>query len=294
MLARHRPVKQLPVRQLIVTADDFGAALAVNEAVERAHVEGILTAASLMVAGEAAGDAVERARRLPGLGVGLHVVLVDGAPVLPPEQVALLVGADGRFYDSMLRTALLIARSATARAQMRAEIAAQFAAFAATGLALDHANAHKHFHMHPMIAGMIREAGRAHGLRAMRCPREPGANGLGNRVLAFWAGLLARGWRREGLLVNDHVLGLATTGAFDSAAMCEALGALPGGLVELYTHPATGPYPGSAPGYRYADELAALTDSRVRMALAASGAVTGSFVDFAEARGFALRRAEVA
>ena len=69
------------MRYLIVTADDFGAALAVNEAVEIAHTQGILTAASLMVGGEAADDAVERARRLPGLGVGLHVVLADGRPV---------------------------------------------------------------------------------------------------------------------------------------------------------------------------------------------------------------------
>jgi predicted glycoside hydrolase/deacetylase ChbG (UPF0249 family) len=59
----------------------------VNEAVERAHVDGILTAASLMVAGEGAADAVERAKRLPNLGVGLHVVLVDGQPMLPPEQI---------------------------------------------------------------------------------------------------------------------------------------------------------------------------------------------------------------
>ncbi len=70
-------------RQLIVTADDFGADEAVNEAVERAHVDGILTAASLMVSGDAAADAVERARRLPKLGVGLHIVLVEGRPALP-------------------------------------------------------------------------------------------------------------------------------------------------------------------------------------------------------------------
>jgi predicted glycoside hydrolase/deacetylase ChbG (UPF0249 family) len=89
----------MSIRRLVVTADDFGAAQAVNEAVERAHTTGILTAASLMVSGEAVEDAVERARRLPDLGVGLHVVLADGVPVLPPEQVPALVGPDGRFHD---------------------------------------------------------------------------------------------------------------------------------------------------------------------------------------------------
>ena len=74
-------------RKLIVTADDFGAAREVNEAVELAHTRGILTAASLMMSGAAVGDAVARARRLPALRVGLHLVLVDGAPVLPRHAV---------------------------------------------------------------------------------------------------------------------------------------------------------------------------------------------------------------
>src|SRR6185312_16149728 len=75
------------MKRLIVTADDFGASVAVNEAVEQAHRRGILTCASLMVAGEAAADAVVRARAMPKLGAGLHLVLVDGRPVLPPETV---------------------------------------------------------------------------------------------------------------------------------------------------------------------------------------------------------------
>ncbi|MDB5447314.1 MAG: hopanoid biosynthesis associated protein HpnK [Phenylobacterium sp.] len=89
------------MKQLIVTADDFGAALAVNAAVERAHAEGVLTAASLMAGAPAAADAVARARRLPGLRVGLHVVLTDGRPVSDPAAIPDLVGADGRFRDDM-------------------------------------------------------------------------------------------------------------------------------------------------------------------------------------------------
>jgi len=239
----------------------------------------VLTAASLMVAGDAMADAVHRARRLPALGVGLHVVLVDGRPILPRAQASWLTTPDGRFHDSMLKTALLIAFVPAARTQMQAEVAAQFAAFAATGLKLDHANAHKHFHLHPMIASAIVKAGRPHGLRAIRAPRAPGGG-----ILAWWAGILASHWRRQGLTVNDTVSGLAESGRFDSAAMQSALAALPPGLHELYTHPATGPYPGSAPGYRYADELAALTCSQTAAALRSSGAVAGRFADFSRTR----------
>ena len=80
-------------RGLIVTADDFGAHPSVNAAVERAHRDGILTAASLMVGAPAAEDAIARARALPGLRVGLHLVLADGASVLPPRAIPDLVDA---------------------------------------------------------------------------------------------------------------------------------------------------------------------------------------------------------
>jgi predicted glycoside hydrolase/deacetylase ChbG (UPF0249 family) len=181
----------------------------------------------------------------------------------------------------MLRTAFTIALSGAARRQMQAEVAAQFAAFARTGLPLDHVNAHKHFHLHPMIAAAIIRAGQAYGLKAIRVPQEAGSQ----LAMRWWAGLLGRRWRRRGLRTNDAVFGLAATGAFDAARMAQALAVLPHGLSELYCHPAMADtYPGSAPGYRYRDELAALIDPAVKAALAASGAVTGPFHQFAVVR----------
>lgn len=91
------------MKKLIVTADDFGAAREVNEAVEIAHRDGILTAASLMVGAPAAFDAAERAKRMPDLRVGLHLVLVEGRPVLPPHTIPDLVGRDGLFRTDMAR-----------------------------------------------------------------------------------------------------------------------------------------------------------------------------------------------
>ena len=276
------------MRKLVITADDFGADLAVNEAVEIAYTQGILTAASLMVAGTAAEDAVRRAKTMPALGVGLHLVLVDGRPVLPAAQVPALVGPDGRFHDNMLRTSLAIAFIPAARAQMRAEVEAQFAAFAATGLPLDHVNAHKHFHLHPVILAAILDVGRAYGCRAIRCPRE--GKGLmaqrlmAQRLMAWWAGVLGRRLVRAGLVTNDQVVGLAYSGAFTAERMRAALENLPAGLTEIYTHPATCDiWPGSAPGYAYRAELAALTDPHAKRLLAASGAVVGSFASMGPA-----------
>src|SRR5262245_22433263 len=122
------------MKQLVVTADDFGLAREVNDAVETAHQRGILSAASLMVAGPAAQDAVARARKLPQLHVGLHIVLVEGLPTLAPERVPGLVDAKGCFRTDMAQLGLDIALRRDVRRQLRAEIEAQFEAYRATGL----------------------------------------------------------------------------------------------------------------------------------------------------------------
>src|SRR5450755_866403 len=161
------------LKSLIVTADDFGLAREVNEAVELAHTSGILTAASLMVGGAAIDDAVARARRLPSLRVGLHLVLVDGRPLLPADRIPDLVDEQGRLRTDMFRMGRDIFLRPGIRRQLAAEIEAQFAAYQATGLPLDHVNAHHHFHLHPTVAGQILAIGPRYGMRALRVPREP-------------------------------------------------------------------------------------------------------------------------
>jgi chitin disaccharide deacetylase len=282
------------LKRLIVTADDFGAAPEVNAAVETAYHAGVLKAASLMVGGPAAADAVARAARLGGLRVGLHLVLVEGRPVLPPEQVHRLVDGNGLFRTDMAAFGALIAMSAEARRQLAAEITAQFEAFEATGLALDHCNAHKHFHLHPLVGRMIAAIGPRFGLTAARVPLEPAEllrrvephvspSRAGALVTAPWALWLRRRLRAAGVRTSDRVLGLAWSGRMTRERLCGLLGALPPGLTEIYLHPATGPYPGSAPGYRYREELEALTAPETAAACRAQGIELGGFADFAAA-----------
>ncbi len=262
------------IRRLVITADDFGADVAVNEAVERAHRKGVLTAASLMVGAPAAADAVARARALPRLGVGLHLTLVEGRPTLPAAQTPALVGPDGRFSDGMALAGARMFFDPAARRQLACEIAAQFAAFAATGLPLDHVNAHKHFHLHPTIAGLILRIGRRHGLQAVRVPVEPG----GPAALMLMARLARRRFRSAGIAVPDQVYGLRWSGAMTIDRLGGIIQALPPGLSEIYLHPAVGGgFPGAAAGYRYADELAALLDPGVANLARRPDLVLGSF-----------------
>ncbi|HVV92632.1 MAG TPA: hopanoid biosynthesis-associated protein HpnK [Hyphomicrobiales bacterium] len=281
---------------LVVTADDFGLATEVNDAVEAAHRRGILSAASLMVGAPAAADAVARARAMPRLGIGLHLVLVEGRPSLPPEAVPDLVGENGQFRTDMARTGLDIALKPRVRRQLAAEIEAQFAAFAATGLRLDHVNAHKHFHLHPVIGGLVLAIGRRYGMTALRVPREPTAivDRIGpvdpsraeRMVAAPWAALLAARARRAGMRVPDAVFGLAWSGAFTANRLAALLGGLPDGLIEIYLHPATADrFAGSAPGYRYRDEFAALMDPAVLAAIGGAGHCLAGYAEHLAAAG---------
>jgi hopanoid biosynthesis associated protein HpnK len=269
-------------RRLIVTADDFGLALPVNEGVELAHRDGILTATSLMVSGDAAADAVERARRLPELRVGLHLVLVEGRPVLPPERVPDLVDEAGEFSCDLVRAGFRFFFLPAVRRQLAGEIRAQFEAFERTGLTLDHVNAHNHMHLHPTVLSLILSVGRDFGLRAVRVPYEP--------PLASWRatrrGLLARTWgslslrpwtalvrarlRRAGVVSNDFVFGLHDSGTMDEERVLAFAENLPEGVSELYFHLATGRCPEldrHTPNYRNEDELAAATSPRVAASL---------------------------
>ena len=273
-----------------MTADDFGAANQVNEAVERAHRDGILTAASLMVAAPAAADAVKRARALPSLRVGLHIVLVEGRPMLRPKSIPDLVDRSGHFRTDMARAGAAMFFRPAVRRQLEDEIEAQFEAFGATGLPLDHVNAHKHFHLHPTIAGAILRIGKRHGMRALRVPLEPRrvlARAEPDRavspayVTAPFARLVRRRFQAAGLRVPDAVYGVAWSGAMHAARLHALIENLDEGLNEIYLHPATdGEFAGSAPGYRYADEFAALMDPSVAAAARDPHIKLGGFSDF--------------
>lgn len=281
------------MKRLIITADDFGAAQEVNAAVETAHRDGVLSAASLMVTGPAAADAVARARRMPSLRIGLHLVLVEGWPVLPASDLKTLIDQDGRFRSDMARFGVDIFFGAGARDELRAEITAQFETFRSTGFPLDHCNAHKHFHLHPTIGSLILSIGRRFGLHAVRIPIEPrrplkrvepGWNPGRALVTAPWARVLRRRFRASGLLVPDHVFGLRWSGAMTKDRLCGLIRNLPEGLSEIYLHPATsGGFAGAAPGYRYRDEFEALLSPDVVEASRNSALRLGGFADFLQA-----------
>ncbi|MEE3502022.1 hopanoid biosynthesis-associated protein HpnK [Acidiphilium acidophilum] len=256
-------------RSVVFSADDFGLTESVNEAVEIAHRDGCLTQASLMVAGDAAADAVARAKRLPGLKTGLHLVLVEGASVSGHERLSHITQADGRFGSEQAPLGVRYFFSAAARRELETEIRAQFEAYRATGLDLHHADCHKHMHLHPTVAALMIRVGREFGLRRIRVPAEPPAvlaacgtpARMGDLMLYRWSSVLRRQARRAGLATSDHVFGIRWSGQMTGARITRLLANLPPGSSEIYFHPATrqdGELARLMPDYRHREELDAL------------------------------------
>ena len=242
-----------------------------------------------MVGAPGTARAVELARRLPRLAVGLHLTLVDAEPVLPLSAVPDLVDKQGRFRANMALSGAAMFFLPHVRKQMRAEIRAQFEAFRATGLTLDHVAAHKHFHLHPSILLAVIELAKEFGAPAVRAPVEPqgilrridGArSGLTASALAALARVQRARLRRAGVATPDQVFGLAWSGAMTSSRLSGLMAHLPEGVTEIYTHPATSSdFVGAAPGYRYREELDALTSLELRRQIAAAGVASGGFAD---------------
>jgi hopanoid biosynthesis associated protein HpnK len=236
-------------RRLIVNADDFGRSHDINQAVVRAHQQGILTTASLMVNEPAAAEAVNLARQNPGLGVGLHLALVCGQSALSPAAIPNLVNTQSQFSNNPVAAGFNYFFSGARRAQLRDEIAAQFAKFRATALPLDHVNGHLHMHLHPAVFKILSDNAAAWGIGAMRLTRDPfrlNTQLAPGRWLyrashaAIYKILSARSrpvLARQNIRHTGNVFGLLQNAQVDSGYVTKLLPLLPPGDSELYSHP---------------------------------------------------------
>ena len=282
------------MKQLIINADDFGLDPAINAAIMQAHTQGLLTSASLLVAGRFAGEAIDFARAYPRLGLGIHLWLVDGRAIAPPAQIPELANARGELPASPRQLGPVLS-AARARA-IECEVRAQLAAFRQTGLTPTHLDTHMHAHLLPGVRAIVARLAAEFGIRYVRAPVEPLLPFLrcrpGNIVRA-----LARGaifgtlgsacryrLRQAGRLTADRTVGILNAGRLTEEFLLAYVPQLPEGLTEFVFHPATATTPELAllqPGYQHVAELQALCSAPVRDALAQNGVQLTNFRDVA-------------
>lgn len=259
------------MKRLIVNADDFGLTRGVNRAILECHQQGIVTSTTLMANSDEFQDAVATVKRLvpqgtaPALGVGCHIVLADGRPVLPPSQVpSLLAPGSGLFYRSIQQLAKQALGNRFRSEEIEAEAIAQFQKIQAAGIRISHFDAHKHAHIFPSILKPLLRAAAACGVPALRNPFEPVFSmpipGLLRIPVRYLEVLALRAFRAKfhsmvaesGLRTTDGSLGLVATGTLTISNISALLDRMQDGLWELVCHPG------------YNDAQLAATDTRLR------------------------------
>jgi hopanoid biosynthesis associated protein HpnK len=237
------------VGRLIVNADDFGMTGGVNRAIAELHEEGVLNSTTLMARAAATKEAIEIASSTRTLGVGCHVVLVDGDPVLTAEEIPTLVNRrTGRFEQTLGAFLRKLMAGRIRSREIEAEARAQIALLQAAGLTLTHIDTHKHVHMFPAILKPVLRAAAAEGIRRIRNPFEPawslrttrGASWIRRAEVSLLRSLepaFRRIVAEQGFTTTDGAVGVLATGSLDSKAMNSLLRPLPPGTWELVTHP---------------------------------------------------------
>ena len=233
--------------RLILNADDFGLTRGINRAVADLHQAGVLTSATLMATGPAFDDAVAVSKAHPALGVGCHIVLVDGVPVSRPGTIPTLLGPDSLRFRSTLGDLvrdLLLGR--IDEDEIAREASAQVHKLQCAGIDVTHVDTHKHTHIFPQVARPLVKTVQRTSVAYFRNPFEPAfgrrvshAN-LKRRLQMFSSGRFRPAFDRivRKPFTTDGTLGIAATGSLTAHTLHQLLSSLPDGSVyELCCHP---------------------------------------------------------
>lgn len=234
-------------KQLIINADDFGIHSAVNEAVRKAATEGILTSTSLMAGGDAFDEAVEMARSMPSLGIGIHLTLVGGIkPVLPPSEVPSLTWDNGVFCHDYGKLIVRDLEGKISLSEVYAEWDAQIQKIMNTGLPVTHMDGHQHMHMWPHFYPIARDLAKKYHISCMRVPDEDVLFGMKDGHIIRWAAknglsLLSRMHRpdlkKNHIRANDHFFGMLYGGHLSPERFAKFILQTKPGITEIMCHP---------------------------------------------------------
>jgi chitin disaccharide deacetylase len=242
------------MRNLIVNADDLGWTAGVNRGIAEAHRHGIVTSTSLLANGCAFEDAVATASEMPGLGVGVHLNLSDGAPIAPAQQVKSLLDEHGKFTGGPESLLMRLTTKNLQPKEVEKEWDAQIEKVRGAGIRPTHLDGHKHVQMLPGLFGIALRLAKRHGIEAVRVSHEASplrtalSDGNESSGVTLKQGVQARGLKllardaremaeRAGIVTADYFCGIAQTGVLTKAGVQKLLGSLPEGTTELMCHP---------------------------------------------------------
>lgn len=281
------------MKNLIVNADDFGWTPGVNRGIVEAFRNGIVTSTSLLANGGAFAEAVELFRAGPGMSVGVHLNLSDGAPVADRETVTTLLNNKGEFAGGPESLLLRRARGGLLLGEVEREWDAQIQKVRDAEIEPTHLDGHKHVHMLPGLFEVALRLAKQHGVGAIRVSLEESslraalsAGGKQRGGVVMKQGVQARGLKllagdareqaeRAGIATADYFCGIAQTGELTREGVEQFLKSLPQGTTELMCHPGYVDEELQKTATRLqgsrGTELEILTDTRIRNLVASQG-----------------------
>ncbi len=278
------------MKNIIVNADDFGRHELINRAVERAFNAGCLRSATLMAGGVAFDDAVQLAKKVSGLGVGIHFTLANGNPILPPKEIPSLVTEEGTFHGDYIKFLKRYLSGKISLAEVRSELAAQLEKILNAGLTLTHFDSHQHLHHVPGISEIALDLAEAAGIKSMRVANtklfDGELNSLGKFVgrlgLGSLAKLTAHQAHKKNFATPDNFAGIVAGEEVSETFMINLIENLHAGTTEVMLHPGTDNE--TLQGFcqwahDFEAELAAVTSPRVLSLLAEKNISAINFAD---------------
>jgi predicted glycoside hydrolase/deacetylase ChbG (UPF0249 family) len=209
-------------RRIVINADDFGLCEGVNKGIAEAHSKGVLTSATLMANMPAAKKAVDLAKHLPKLGVGVHLNLTNGKPLCQDEDVKRLLNTEGDFGLSPGKLAIVSIVTGKVRAAIETELAAQIQWVIDRGIKPTHLDSHKHIHSFPAIFRIVCRLAERFKIPAIRFTYEPKqvcrlpwpVTDEESRRRAAKVRTMAKinRWQNRAFFKTDALLGVAHTG----------------------------------------------------------------------------------
>ena len=263
--------------KLIVHADDLGLSEKVNQGIVKAHLEGIVTSASLMAVGAAFKHAVQLARSTPTLDIGVHLTLTGEAPVSKPADIPSLSNPDGRFHSHANAFAKQYLLGKISLGEVRQELDSQIRKAMDQGLAISHLDGHQHIHMLPGIRRVVGELAKQYAIPSIRYPMERlhpymlrEKHGAGRLIQLLALNTFCTIARTADAQRPDTFVGFFFGGNLTEENLIKVLKHLPAkGVCELMCHP--GLHDDDSRymhwGYPWQSELDALTSQTVKTLL---------------------------
>ena len=159
------------MKQLVVTADDFGYSRNVNKAIIRCFKKGIVTSTSLLANTKYFDESVKLLKLNKNLDVGMHINLTEFKPLAKAKS---LTGKNGDFIGKKIWFSGYYEKAD--KNEVKAEINGQIIKALSSGLKITHINGHNHIHMLHNIFDIAVKSAKEYGIKYFRLPYETALN----------------------------------------------------------------------------------------------------------------------